>query len=159
VNVVAPELFAELPVENLGDRRAHEIDDFLGRIDDAHRVGELDRVALEESLIDRVEEVLFVGPAATRAGGVLDGDVEAVEVKVAQRGPSLGRIARNPRSVIQVNCQSKTLTAPSCQGPGRTTLRNCLPVAADEVHFVLEGAALGGLVLPPTFFSCSAMSR
>src|SRR5262245_57051671 len=28
----------------------------------------------------------------------------------------------------------------SCQGPGRTTLRSCLPVAADEVHLVLERA-------------------
>ena len=59
---------------------AHEIDDLLRRVDDAHRVGQLDRVALEEPLVDRVEEVLLVGPVGHRAGGVLDGDVEAVEV-------------------------------------------------------------------------------
>ena len=43
---------AELLLQHLGDGRAHEIDDFLLRIDDAHRVGQLDRVALEEPLVN-----------------------------------------------------------------------------------------------------------
>ena len=38
---------------------AHEIDDRLRRVDDAVRVGHLDRVALEEPLVDRVQEVLL----------------------------------------------------------------------------------------------------
>src|SRR6185437_952765 len=35
--------------------------------------------ALEEALVDGVEEVLFVGELGHGAGGVFDGDVEAVE--------------------------------------------------------------------------------
>ena len=34
---------------------------FLRRVDDPHRVGEFDRVALEEPLVDRVQEVLLFG--------------------------------------------------------------------------------------------------
>src|SRR5450755_2148126 len=75
----------------LGDRRAelalqyllyagtHEIDDLLRRVDDAEGVGALDRVALEEALVDRVQEVLALRPALYALRGGLDGDVEAVE--------------------------------------------------------------------------------
>src|SRR4029453_14260487 len=48
-------------------------------LDDAHRVGQLDRVALEEPLIDRVQEVLLCGPGGHRAGRMLAGEVKAVE--------------------------------------------------------------------------------
>ena len=47
--------------QHLLDAGAHEIDDLLRRVDDAVRVGHLDRVALEEALVDGVEEVLLVG--------------------------------------------------------------------------------------------------
>ena len=50
---------------------AHEIDDFLRRVDDPHRVGQLHRVALEEPLVDRVEEVLLVRPVGDRPPGVV----------------------------------------------------------------------------------------
>jgi hypothetical protein len=48
---------AEFRLQHLSDARAHEIDDGLRRVDDAVRVGDLDRVALEETL----------GPAAPGA--------------------------------------------------------------------------------------------
>src|SRR3954469_1351640 len=50
----------------------HEINDFLRRVDDPHRVGQLDRVPSEAPLADRVQEVLLVGPVGHRAGRVLD---------------------------------------------------------------------------------------
>lgn len=56
VNVVAPELLAELLLQHFGHARAHEIDDLLRRVDDAHRVGQLHRIALEEPLVDRVKK-------------------------------------------------------------------------------------------------------
>ena len=57
----------------------HEVDDGLGRVDDAVGVGHLDGVALEEAFVDGVEEVLLVGEIGHGGGGGFDGDVEAVE--------------------------------------------------------------------------------
>src|SRR5204863_8876395 len=88
-DVVAGERLAELGLEDFLDAGAHEVDDGLGGVDDAHRVGELDAIALEEALVDGVEEVLLVGEVRHRAGGVFDGNVEAVEflqVRVAVEG-------------------------------------------------------------------------
>ena len=65
---------AEFGVEHLVHAGAHEIDDGLRRVDDAVRVGHLDRVALEEALVDRVEEVLLVAEILQVVGGCLDGD-------------------------------------------------------------------------------------
>jgi len=45
---------AEFGLQHLGDAGAHEIDDGLRRVEDAVRVGDLDRIALEEALVDRV---------------------------------------------------------------------------------------------------------
>ena len=70
---------AELGLEHLDDARAHEIDDRLRRVDDAVRVGRLDRVPLEEPLVDGVEEVLLVGEVVDRLGGGLDRLVKLVE--------------------------------------------------------------------------------
>ena len=64
---------AELAFQHLLDARTHEIDDGLRRVDDAVRVGELDRVALEEPLVDRVQEVLLLVEIIDAVGGVLDG--------------------------------------------------------------------------------------
>ena len=58
---------------------AHEIDDRLRRVDDAVRVGRLHRVALEESLIDGVQEVLLVVETVDGVGRQFDGLVELVE--------------------------------------------------------------------------------
>ena len=41
------------------DGGAHEIDDGLGRVDDAVGVGDLDAVALKEALVDHVDEILL----------------------------------------------------------------------------------------------------
>src|SRR5450755_1160945 len=70
---------AELALQYLLHAGAHEIDDLLRRVDDAEGVGALDRVALEEALVDRVQEVLALRPALYALRGGLDGDVEAVE--------------------------------------------------------------------------------
>ena len=43
------------------------------------RVGRLDRVALEETLVDGVEELLLLAEILQRVGGVFDGAVEAVQ--------------------------------------------------------------------------------
>ena len=71
---------AELGLQHLLHAREHEIDDLLRRIDDAERVGALDGEALEELLVDGVEEFLLLGEIRDGVGGVLDGDVEAVEL-------------------------------------------------------------------------------
>ena len=79
VDVLVAERLAELALQHLGHAGAHEIDDLLRRVDDAVRVGHLDRVALEEPLVDRVQEVLLLGKALDRGRGRLDGQVEPVE--------------------------------------------------------------------------------
>ena len=71
--------FAELLLENLFNGADHEVDDGLRGIDDAVGVGLLGVEALEELLVDSVEEVLLFGVALLRLGGFLDGGVEAVE--------------------------------------------------------------------------------
>ena len=65
---VVAERLAELVLQHLVDAGAHEIDDLLRRVDDAVRVGHLDRVALEEPLVDRVEEVLLLGEVRRACG-------------------------------------------------------------------------------------------
>jgi hypothetical protein len=51
----------------------------LRRVDDAVRVGRLDRVALEAALVDRVQEVLLVAEFVDGVGRQLDGLVELVK--------------------------------------------------------------------------------
>ena len=70
---------AEFAPQHLLDAVAHEVHDLLRRVDDAVRVGLLDREALEEALVDGVEEVLLLRPVIQVARGVLDGEVEAVQ--------------------------------------------------------------------------------
>ena len=70
---------AELGLEHFLDAGTHEIDDGLGGVDDTVGVGNLDRVALEELLVNRVQEVLLVGEVGQVAGGSLNGDVEGVQ--------------------------------------------------------------------------------
>ena len=70
---------AKFAFEDFFDAGAHEVDDLLRRVDDAVRVGQLDREALEEAFVDGVEEVLASRPAFDAAGCAFDGEVEAVE--------------------------------------------------------------------------------
>ena len=60
-------------------RSDHEVHDGLRRIDDAVGVGHLDAEALEELLVDGVQEALLLGEVVDGGGGGLDGAVEAVE--------------------------------------------------------------------------------
>ena len=69
--------FAELGVEDFLDAADHEVDDGLRGIDDAVGVGLLGVEALEELLVDGVEEVLLFGVAGLGLGGLFDGGVEA----------------------------------------------------------------------------------
>ena len=73
------QLLAELGAENLGHAGAHEIHDGLRCVDDAVGVGGLPGIALEEALVDGVQEVLLLLEIGNRAGSPLDGDVERVE--------------------------------------------------------------------------------
>src|SRR5947208_729135 len=70
---------AEPSLHHLGHAGAHEIDDLLRRVDDAMRVGDLNRVALEEALVDGVEEVLLLREVLEPFGRRLNGSVEGVE--------------------------------------------------------------------------------
>ena len=58
----------------------HEIDDGLGGVDDAVGVGHLDGKALEEALVDGVQEALLLGVVLDGGGGGFDGVVEAVQL-------------------------------------------------------------------------------
>ena len=79
VYALAAEGAAELALEDGGDAAHHEVDDRLRCVDDAVRVGHLDREALEELLVDSVEELLLVREVADGGGSALDGDVEVVQ--------------------------------------------------------------------------------
>ena len=71
VHALVGEGAAELALEDGGDAADHEVDDGLGRVDDAVGVGDLDGKALEELLVDGVEEVLLLGKIADGGGGAL----------------------------------------------------------------------------------------
>ena len=51
----------ELGLQNLFNAFHHETDDRLRRVDDAVRIGYIDREALEELFVDGVKKVLFLG--------------------------------------------------------------------------------------------------
>jgi hypothetical protein len=70
---------AELPAQELVHGADHEGDQGLGSIDDALGVGHFDGEALEEALVDRIEEGLFGGEVSQGGGGGFDGNVEAVQ--------------------------------------------------------------------------------
>ena len=76
---LSTERLAELGLQHFLDAGAHEIDDRLRRVDDAVRVGHLDRVALEEPLVDGVQEVLLSLKSVNGPRGGLDGHVERVQ--------------------------------------------------------------------------------
>jgi hypothetical protein len=57
----------------------HEIDDRLRSINDAQGVGLLDREALEEPLIDRVEELLLFRKLGDGRSRVFKSDVETIK--------------------------------------------------------------------------------
>ena len=78
-NVGARKAFSKFLFQNLDDARAHEVHDGLWRIDNAHRVSHLHRVALEEALIDAVEEVLLLAEVGQYPRRTFNGDVEAVQ--------------------------------------------------------------------------------
>ena len=69
---------AELLLKDLFDGADHEVDDGLRGVDDAVGVGLFGVEALEELLVDGVEEVLLFRVALLGLGGPLDGGVEAV---------------------------------------------------------------------------------
>src|SRR6266496_1627756 len=70
---------AELTLEDHIDAGTHELDDLLRRIDDTMRVGLPLGEALEETLVDGVEEVLFLRPVVQVLGGIFNGDIEAIQ--------------------------------------------------------------------------------
>ena len=71
-----PELVAQEVVHGAH----HEVDDGLGGVDDAVGVGHLDGKALEEPLIDGIEEALLLGVIVDGGGGGFDGVIEAVQL-------------------------------------------------------------------------------
>ena len=71
--------FAEMRFQQPLDAGNHEADDGGRGIDDAVGVRHLDAEALEELLIDGVEELLLGAEVGDGGGGVLDGAVEAFE--------------------------------------------------------------------------------
>src|SRR5438067_42921 len=73
------EVFAEFFFQELADARDHEADDRGRRVNDAHRIGDFDREALEEFFVNGIQEFLLLGKILNDGGGTLDGDVEAVE--------------------------------------------------------------------------------
>ena len=79
LNVLVAEFHVELRLQNFDHAGAHEVDDLLRRVDNAVRVGRLDRVALKEPFVDGVEEVLLLAEVFQDAGGVFDGPVKPVE--------------------------------------------------------------------------------
>ena len=79
------ELLAKFGFEHFFDGRAHEVDDFVGGVDDAVGVGNFDAVALKEALVDGVDEGLLVAEIEG-VGGFLDGFVEVVERAVEFAG-------------------------------------------------------------------------
>lgn len=62
----------KLTPEHLIDAGHHELDDLLRCVDNAQRIGLLDRKALEETLIDGVEELLTLAPGFDALGCRLD---------------------------------------------------------------------------------------
>ncbi len=70
---------AELVRQHFFDGGAHEIDNFLRGVDDAVRIGDPDRIALEETLVDGIEKVLLFAEIVQAAGGVFDGVVKVVQ--------------------------------------------------------------------------------
>ena len=69
----------EFALQDLLHAGAHEVHDFLGRVDDAVRVGLFDGKALEETLVDGIKEMLFLRPAVQRLGCSFNGHVEAIQ--------------------------------------------------------------------------------
>src|SRR6202011_3567024 len=57
----------------------HEINNRRRCVDDAVRVGNLDREALKELFINRIEKALFFRKVFDGAGGLVDGLIETVE--------------------------------------------------------------------------------
>src|SRR5260370_27336301 len=66
-------------LQRVSNAGRHEIHDGLRRIDDSMRVSEPRRVSLKKLLVYGIEEVLLVGKIRQRAGGIFNGDVEAVQ--------------------------------------------------------------------------------
>ena len=69
----------EFSFQDMRNALHNEIDNRLRRIDDAVRIRNLDREALEELLIHRVDEVLFLREVDERRGGALNGGIERLE--------------------------------------------------------------------------------
>src|SRR5688500_1008655 len=79
MDVFIGERFAEFLLQNVLDRFDHEIDNRLRRIDDAVRIGDIDRKPLEKTLVNVVKERLFFGKAVDGRRRLLDGPVEMVK--------------------------------------------------------------------------------
>ena len=79
VDAFVAERASEFFLQNLFDAAHHEVDDGLRRVDDAVGVGLFRRIALEETLINFVEECLLFGEAGGVFRALLYGLVEAVE--------------------------------------------------------------------------------
>ena len=74
------EALAKFLLQQLANARDHEADDRRRRVHDTHRVGHLHGEALEEALVNSVQELLLLGEILDGCGGALDGEVEAVEL-------------------------------------------------------------------------------
>ena len=57
----------------------HEIHNLMGCVDNAERIGGLDRVALKEALVDGVQEVLFLAEILDGFGRGLDSQIKGVK--------------------------------------------------------------------------------
>ena len=79
MNVLIRERLAEFLFAASSTALTHEIDDRLRRVDDAVRVGDLDRVALEKSLVDLVQELSVFPNTFHGRRALLHGPVELVE--------------------------------------------------------------------------------
>jgi len=77
VDAFVAEGAAEFFLQNLFDAAHHEVDDGLRSVDDAVGVGFFGRIALEEALVDFVEECLLLREAGGVFGADFDGFVES----------------------------------------------------------------------------------
>ena len=69
----------EFGFQDMRDAFHDEIDNRLRRIDDAVRIRNLDREALEKLLIHRIDEVLFLREIDERRGGAFNRGIERLE--------------------------------------------------------------------------------
>src|SRR5207248_4866896 len=83
---------AKLLLQNMLDAAYHEIDDRLRRIDDAVRIGDLDRKPLKEFFVDGIQELLLLFPDRDRASLGFE-----LRVVMFERRKEIARVELAPR--------------------------------------------------------------